>query len=340
MSQEKSLEGADEMLFSMIVPIYNAEAYLRRCLNSLIREDLLDQYEILLVDDGSTDHSAEICKEYVDKYSNVRYFHKENGGCSSARNDALSRAQGKYLAFVDADDYITPEFFSCMLEAVRLDCDFYVYDSVLKRNSMSQEELVSVPMPYGRISDLNTLYEWLTTLTQNEVWAKIYRSSIVKERNLKFDEKTRVAEELDFLIGFVSSVETACAVNQNWYIHEFRKDGLAGQAKISYLSDFDTAYQKLCVFCDDRQLPAKCKEHIRRTFLENSFRIVSSHVREAREDHSYLESDLFQELLARQYQGFRANLERICLKHNWFLAMTVIDRVRVLYQRYTKRTWE
>ncbi len=328
------------MLFSMIVPVYNAETYLRRCLDSLIQEDLLDQYEILLVDDGSTDQSAAICKEYADKYSNIKYFYKKNGGCSSARNYALPKAQGKYLVFVDADDYITPGFFSCMFEADRLGCDFYVYDYILKRNSQSKDELVAVPMPYGQILNLNTLYEWVTTLTQNEAWAKIYRRSVVEAHDLKFNEKTRVAEDLDFLIGFVSCVQTVCAVNQTWYVHAFHKNGLAGQGRLSYLSDFNIVYKKLCDFCDDHLLQPECKEHIRKTFLENTFRIVSSHVREAREDHSYLESDLFQKLLNNRYQGFRANLERACMKYNWFLAMTVIDRARVLYQRVTKRTWE
>ena len=92
-------------LISIIVPIYNVENYLRMCLDS-IQNQTYKNFECLLINDGSPDHSAEICREYVAKDSRFRYFEKENGGLSSARNYGIDRAEGSFITFVDSDDWL------------------------------------------------------------------------------------------------------------------------------------------------------------------------------------------------------------------------------------------
>ena len=93
------------MRFSIIVPVYNVEKYLSKCIQSLIDQDYND-YEILLIDDGSTDKSGIICEQYAKKYENIYVFHKKNGGLSDARNYGLQKALGDYILFVDSDDWI------------------------------------------------------------------------------------------------------------------------------------------------------------------------------------------------------------------------------------------
>lgn len=94
-----------ERNLSVIIPVYNVEKYLRRCLDSILSSE--SNFEIILVDDGSTDNSADICKEYANKNKNVFYYYKKNGGASDARNYGVSLAKGKFIWFVDSDDYIT-----------------------------------------------------------------------------------------------------------------------------------------------------------------------------------------------------------------------------------------
>lgn len=93
--------------FSIIVPVYQVEAYLERCVDSLLGQTGAE-FEVLLIDDGSRDRSGEICEQYAEKDARVRAFHKENGGLSSARNYGIDRAAGKYVLFVDSDDYVEP----------------------------------------------------------------------------------------------------------------------------------------------------------------------------------------------------------------------------------------
>lgn len=95
------------MLLSIIVPVYNVEAYLNKCVGSLLDQDLSpDDYEIILVDDGSTDSSGKICDELADAHKNIRVIHRQNGGLSKARNTGIDTARGQYVQFVDADDYL------------------------------------------------------------------------------------------------------------------------------------------------------------------------------------------------------------------------------------------
>ena len=92
-------------LLSIIVPVYNVQDYLEECCNSIINQKYLN-IEILLIDDGSTDNSGEICDYFGEKYSNIRVFHRENEGLAATRNFGIAQAQGQYLGFVDSDDWI------------------------------------------------------------------------------------------------------------------------------------------------------------------------------------------------------------------------------------------
>ena len=94
-------------MISVIVPVYNSEKYLHRCIDGILAQNYTD-FDLLLIDDGSTDNSGNICDEYEIRDGRIRVFHQENGGVSSARNLGLDNARGKYVMFVDSDDYMLP----------------------------------------------------------------------------------------------------------------------------------------------------------------------------------------------------------------------------------------
>ena len=102
------------MKLSIIVPIYNVAPYLRKCMDSLLAQDILD-YEIILVDDGSPDECPRICDAYAEKHSNIHVIHQENAGLSAARNTGVAKAQGDYIWFVDSDDYVEPNVLGVLM---------------------------------------------------------------------------------------------------------------------------------------------------------------------------------------------------------------------------------
>ncbi|OOL43593.1 glycosyl transferase family 2, partial [Enterococcus faecium] len=103
----------------MIVPVYKVEKYLRKCVDSILAQTFTD-FEVILVDDGSPDNSGKICDEYAEKDNRVRVIHKENGGLSSARNAGIDVARGKYLGFVDSDDYIDEDMYEILYENLKI----------------------------------------------------------------------------------------------------------------------------------------------------------------------------------------------------------------------------
>lgn len=140
------------MIFSLIVPVYNVEAYLSRCLDSCIEQDINDcEYEIIVVDDGSPDKSGAISDDYAKRYSNIRVIHKQNGGLSSARNCGLLEAQGDYIWFIDSDDWIASNKLSLLArmatkyrpDAIRIGAENVDGESVEKFYQLENEKILS-----------------------------------------------------------------------------------------------------------------------------------------------------------------------------------------------------
>ena len=115
---------------SIVVPLYNVENYLSRCIDSILCQKCSD-FELLLVDDGSQDRSGQICDEYALKDNRIRVYHKKNGGVSSARNLGLEKANGEWICFVDADDYVKPDFLSSIQQYLEDDIDLMHWEGVL-----------------------------------------------------------------------------------------------------------------------------------------------------------------------------------------------------------------
>lgn len=134
---------------SIVVPIFNVEAYLPKCIDSLLHQDLCEEeYEIILVDDGSPDNCSAICDEYASKHANIRVIHRKNGGLSAARNSGIEVANGKYVQFVDSDDYLEPNVLKILvekMEADNLDVLRFNYQNVNENYDVFEPNKVSKP---------------------------------------------------------------------------------------------------------------------------------------------------------------------------------------------------
>lgn len=177
-----------EPLISVIVPVYNVEAYLRQCIDSVLCQTY-EKLEILLVDDGSKDSGGAICDEYAGKDSRVRVIHKENGGLSSARNAGIAAAQGEYLAFLDSDDWVEPDAYGSMLEAaLTMDCRLvcagrYVYS---EKKQQRREELCPEKTQVLSAEDmLGKLFTWEGC--DSAAWDKLYHRSLF-ETGIRYPE--------------------------------------------------------------------------------------------------------------------------------------------------------
>lgn len=193
--------------FSVIIPVYNAENTLRRCMDSLLRQ-ITDKDELLLVNDGSKDGSLAICKAYQQENSCVRVIDKPNGGVSSARNAGLDSANGTYVIFVDSDDYVSPTLFA-EIEALRQEADWdLIRFSHAVDSGSSVEPVVSAASKYSdRSSAFPALIHGICSKALNPPWAKVYKRSILAAHHIRFPLGVSVAEDRAFNIHYSMYVD-------------------------------------------------------------------------------------------------------------------------------------
>ena len=219
-----------EIMLSVIMPVYNVEKYLRRAIDSVLNQKFND-YEIIIVNDGSTDSSGEICDEYLKKDSRISVIHQENKGLAETRNTALKVARGKYIYFMDSDDYITGEIFSDNIElAEKYGCDEVIFgyvneicdntDRVIRRinNPVNMEGL------YG-FEDLKREYMTFLENVSHCVWNRIYSREIIGD--LLFSIESGIAEDAVFNNTILKSgIDRIYFNNKNYHIYVSRENSL------------------------------------------------------------------------------------------------------------------
>ena len=230
---------------SIIVPVYNAEACLRRCVESVLNQEYAD-FELLLADDGSRDSSGRICDEYAVADSRVRVFHKENSGVSDSRNLCLDQARGRYLQFLDADDWITANATKLLVQAM----EEHLCDLVISDFYRVVGERVS---PKGDIDEAQVLSreEYASHMMENPanyyygvLWNKLYRREIVERHHLRMDPAISWCEDFMFNLEYIRRAETFFALQVPVYYYVKTKGSLCTQG----ISISKTIQMKLTVF--------------------------------------------------------------------------------------------
>lgn len=218
--------------FSIIVPVYQVEQYLDKCVESILQQSCQD-FEVILVDDGSRDKSGEMCDGYAKKDSRFHVIHKENGGLSDARNAGLEIAKGEYIYFLDSDDYIDEKLLEknlCALQETQADMVAFGYKRVnvkgevlshvrpeekayrLKAQKEKYDYFVHVLLQYGQC--------W-------EAWDRVYKGDIIREHKLRFVDNDRIfAEDLLFLLMYLMHAESIVGIGELLYSYLIRESSI------------------------------------------------------------------------------------------------------------------
>ena len=214
---------------SIIIPVHNVEEYLEKCLNSIIFQ-INKQDEIILINDNSQDSSEEICKKFAEQYNNVKFENGAYGGPSKTRNIGIKMATGKYIMFVDSDDYLKNNYISRMIKDIekyelRVCSYYFEYPDIkkIKPQKYDEEKTENETIEIMK-DDFITLY---SRQLLNLVWNKIYYANIIKENNILFDENVTKGEDLLFNLEYIKHINTNIAViNEPLYYYVSKKTGL------------------------------------------------------------------------------------------------------------------
>lgn len=216
-------------LILVIVPVYNAESTLRQCVDSILAQDFQD-FELLLIDDGSKDHSPAICDEYAQKDQRVKVFHKKNGGVSSARNVGLDHAKGEWVTFIDSDDIITKGYLDDVAE--------YDSDIVFKCYQKVKNEVVEGEVAYHELCPFNTLSSFVSAhLTKTVIRGPVVK--FYKRKNigaLRFLSDMRIGEDAWFVFNYLAKCKTFAVSDQGLYV--IRADERPDDVKYAITVDY------------------------------------------------------------------------------------------------------
>lgn len=197
-------------LVSVIVPVYNAQNTLSGCVNSILNQTFRN-WELLLIDDGSTDKSCEICNQYAAIDKRIKVFHKENGGVSSARNIGLDNANGDWITFVDSDDFIDCTFLETFAELQSSD----LYIAGIK--FINSTTTLLPPERCINIENATELDNLLNKLYFTVPWGKIYKNDIIQHNKIRFNINLKIGEDTDFVLKYLVYIKDIRLVSKPLY---------------------------------------------------------------------------------------------------------------------------
>lgn len=253
---------------SIIVPVYNAENYLERCVSSLRNQSLAD-IEIILVDDSSSDSSLALCYQFATEDKRIKVLHKVNEGAGMARNAALAVATGEYIGFVDSDDFILPDMFQTLCEKAEVYGSDLVMSGVLfvDGNMFSNEGECVCKTYFDSVTHFETPGE-LTELRMGivgalpedsddskygmSIWKNLFRHDIIRQNNLSFQsEREMLSEDALFMIDYISCIRKATGISEAFYNYcrngdsiskSYKKDRL--EKSLVFVHEVEARFQK------------------------------------------------------------------------------------------------
>lgn len=202
-------------MISIVVPVYNTENFLSKCIESILAQSYND-FELLLIDDGSTDNSGFLCDKYSEKDKRIKVFHKKNAGVGAARNTGIEMANGEYITFIDSDDYIDRHYLEYFFNIPFISNNIYIRAEALIDNtngiSSTKKNNKDYVLNNARLGHEIELYD---LLSKGAPWAKLFSLNLIRKYNLRFPTDINFHEDHFFVIKYI----TACAKEKGQFIY-------------------------------------------------------------------------------------------------------------------------
>ena len=313
---------------SVIIPVYNVEKYLRQCLDSVVNQTFKD-IEIIIVNDCSPDNSLQIIKEYQQKDDRIVLVNlKQNLGLGFARNEGLKIAKGKYITFVDSDDWVTKSFIEVLYNNIlKSNCDFvsincFLYDDVLQTIKKEKEKETDSKHINQIITDLEIKKEILALSTVWSVWSKIFRKDFLIENNMNFQKY--IMEDIRFMFeAYIHSNSFMFISNQEYFYRKSRKDSISSNIN-SRIYKFLEMFDDLKKFLIDKNFYNIYKNSFLTLVAKSvafEFEENSLSLKESKQIFTDIKHKFFKEKFQFIYTknvlyDIRLNLLRICLYCN------------------------
>ena len=318
-------------LISIIVPVYNVERYLEKCVNSIINQTYKN-LEIILVDDGATDSSGNMCDELAKSDNRIKVYHKENGGLSDARNYGVERATGDYIGFVDSDDYIDSEMYEKLYEAIKKE-NVDVAECSLKVIYPGKIELFTDEKYYKVLGKTEYLEEYLTIKKIfGSVWTKLIKSDVAKK--LVFP-KGKLYEDTYYAYDLIEKVDRYVIMNNPYYNYLMRENSITNAKFNPRILDLIEIVEKFHKTTYENYPGLKEAADCRKMYAY--FSVLNSILLE----ENYRDNEYYSEILNYFKRNYISLLKNKYINHNRKLSVILIklniDLYRKVLMKYKKK---
>ena len=231
-------------ILSIVIPVYNVEKYLERCLNSFIRQQ--GNFEIIAVDDGSQANSGNMLDSYKLKDDRIRVFHRDNGGVSCARNYGIKKARAEYIAFFDSDDFVSNRYFTAIVELLKFNADLTCFNHFRQDGEKKPYMAKKFAVDDGYYTNIVDFYKYCFDYYNyfDAPHNKVYKKSIIEEFNIRFRENVKVSEDKIFNLDYMQVIKSIYITSDTLYYYFYNPAGALRKRKLSYLMDYEYVFNK------------------------------------------------------------------------------------------------
>ncbi len=338
---------SDRNKVSIIIPIYNVEEYISKCIDSVLAQ-VISPYEIILIDDGSTDHTYNICESYEKKYNNIKLISQENQGVAAARNRGIEEANGDWILFIDSDDIINENLLKDFLPFLKSDFDIGLFGFKYFKNQPNKDEIDSNAFHFLTKSDLDGLIPALFNRDLKQVFnrekikiaspCRFYRRKLLIDENIRFPVGIKTGEDAVFNLYVLKNATNAIYNESPYYLYRKRDESVTNRYFPQILKEYEKVDECYKLFLNKYSLADKYDKYMQERIVWSfSFACLMDYChKDNKKSYNARKAEFEKErtrilksLNSIEFKDFKMNKKIffLCIKKNWFKILDIICKM-------------
>lgn len=319
--------------FSIIIPVFNMEKTLERCVDSVLKQSCKD-WEIILVNDGSIDKSGVISKSFSENHENIHYYFQENKGVSSARNLGIEKSNAEWMIFLDADDYWDDNYLQKIFECTKSNCDIVITGITKILENRNKIKILSDKIGFFSIDDL--LVDFMSVQLNSGVYGfvsnKIIKTSIVKKNQLKFNNRIKLCEDLDFFTRYFLNCNTVFITTEsgNFYNYIDKKN------EVDYISLIKVFYNVKEMLIVKKAMSFENKKLLNYQFSSLKYAYFNE-LKKIKDDDILKGFLFFQNVKLENEKDVNKKVIKILIENERLQLLKIYLKIRLIYMKIRRR---
>lgn len=319
--------------FSIIIPVFNMEKTLERCVDSVLKQSCKD-WEIILVNDGSIDKSGVISKYFSENHENIHYYFQENKGVSSARNLGIEKSNAEWMIFLDADDYWDDNYLQKIFECTKSNCDIVITGITKILENRNKIKILSDKIGFFSIDDL--LVDFMSVQLNSGIYGfvsnKIIKTSIVKKNQLKFNNRIKLCEDLDFFTRYFLNCNTVFITTEsgNFYNYIDKKN------KVDYISLIKVFYNVKEMLIVKKAMSFENKKLLNYQFSSLKYAYFNE-LKKINDDNILKGFLFFQNVKLENEKNVNKKAIKILIENERLQLLKIYLKIRLIYMKIRRR---